>query len=224
MIKNKKLVYGIVVGIAICAFINIAATSWILPLSSPGDKSKIDYSISLGNSEEKIINVTCKLDSLTLGNSTQFVIEKQHNRFYWYPDYIQNFTVSNLKGELLGFKQAEYDNRTVWTVFDSSQPILVRYTVKLTHLDDAIARYGPYEHGIGVGALPFMEENYGYITGRAVFIVPDINEEKEALDIIVHFDLPLDWKVDSSWEEIAENGNSFRVKKLNQATPPGMGY
>lgn len=52
------------------------------------------------------------------------------------------------------------------------------------------------------GALPFMEENYGFIIGRAVFIVPDIDEEKEALDMIVNFNLPLDWKVDSPWHRI----------------------
>lgn len=224
MMKNKKLFYGTTIGIAICLLIATAFIFEILPLSSPIDKSKINYSISLGNSEEKTINVTCKFISSTSRGSIQFYIEKQHDRFYWYPDYIQNFTVSNLKGEHLRFTKTECDDRTVWTVFNVNQPIIMKYIVKLTHLDDAMARYGPYEHGIGVGALPFVEENYGFITGRAVFIVSDIDEEKEALDMIVNFDLPLDWKVDSPWEEIAENRNSFRVKNIENLIKPYIAF
>lgn len=220
--KNKKLFYGMVVGIAICVLIAIALVSWILPLSSPGDKTKIDYSISLGNSEEKTISVSCKFIPSTSRDSIQFYIEKQHDRFFWYPDYIQNLTVSNLKGENLRFNKTDHNDRTVWTVSGINQPIIVKYTVTLTHLDDALARYGPYEHGIGVGALPVMEENYGFITGRSVFIVPDIDEEKETLDMTVNFDLPSDWRVDSPWEEVAEN--SFRVKDVEDLIKPYIAF
>ena len=222
--KNKKLVYGTAIGIAICLLIVTASLFEILPLSSPNDKSKIDYSISLGNSEEKTISVTCKFIPSTSRDSIQFYIEKQHDRFLGYPDYIQNLAVSNLKGENLRFNKTVYGDRTVWTVFDINQSIIIKYAVKLTHLDDALARYGPYEHGIGIGALPFMEGNYGFITGRAVFIVPDIDEEKEALDMIVNFDLPLDWKVDSPWEEIAENRNTFRVKNIENLIKPYIAF
>ena len=222
--KNKKLFYGTIIGIAICLLIATAFIFEILPSSRPSDKSKIDYFISLGNLEEKTISVTCKFSPSTSRDSIQFYIEKQQDRFFWYPDYIQNFTVSNSKGEDLQFKQTENDNRTIWTVSDINQPIIVKYTVKLTHLDDAIARYDPYEHGIGVGALPFMEENYGFITGRAVFIVPDIDEEKEALDMIVNFNLPSGWRVDSPWEEIAESRNSFRVKNIENLIRPYIAF
>jgi predicted metalloprotease with PDZ domain len=63
-----------------------------------------------------------------------------------------------------------------------------------------------------------------FITGRAVFIVPDIDEEKEALDMIVNFDLPSDWKVDSPWEGVAENKNSFRVKNIENLIKPYIAF
>lgn len=224
MMKNKKTVLRTSTGIAICILMVVALVFWISPLSSASDKSKIDYSISLENSEEKTISVTCKFIPSTSMDSIQFYMEKQHNRFFWYPDYIQNLMVSNLKGGNLRVNKTDHDDRTVWTVSGINQPIIVKYTVTLTHLDYAIARYGPYEHGIGVGALPFMEENYGFITGRSVFIVPDIDEEKEVLDIIVNFDLPLDWKVDNPWEEIDKNRNSFKVENTENLIKPYISF
>lgn len=220
MMKNKKLVYGTAIGIAICLLIATAFVFEILPLSSPTDKSKIDYSISLENSEEKTISVTCKFIPSTSEDSVQFYIEKQHDRFFWYPDYIQDFSVSNLEGGKLRFNKTEHDNRVVWTIFNTTQPIAINYTAKLTHLDDAIARYGPYEHGIGIGALPFMKEDYGFITGRSVFVIPDVDEEKEPLDITVNFDLPSDWKVDTPWEKIGENKNSFKIENTENLIKP----
>jgi predicted metalloprotease with PDZ domain len=100
-----------------------------------------------------------------------------------YAEFVRDLTMEDARGEKV---QVVYTGRGEWKVNpDCPQPLTLRYTVVLTHGQDA-------QWPAGLDEAPHLTLHSVFWTGRALFLYTETLEAAT-----VRFDIPPDWQ--QSW-------------------------
>ena len=164
-------------------------------------KGPVAYTVTISPDNWRKAIVSCRLVtdntlSLWMNNNGAPRVPDGHGSF------VRNLKATDSAGntvQIRDFGQAH------WVMSPAeNQPITLSYEVLLEH-DKSNLLWGPDE-------APYVTEDGVFWTGRALFIVAEMN------NVTLRFDLPDQWHVSTPWQPAAGEASAFSLKDQDELT------
>ena len=157
------------------------------------------YEVKINADNKRVAHVNCLLTPKAGSGET---IQLNMDNFgteglpFGYASYVRGLTVRDATGKTLPVEELD---RVRWAIeeFKDTSPITVSYRVLLKH-DEREWPPGPDE-------APYAKEDCVFWTGRALFIMSEMDNIK------VQFDVPENWHVSTPWNRIENKRHQFAV-------------
>ncbi|MEJ2704988.1 MAG: M1 family aminopeptidase [Sedimentisphaerales bacterium] len=164
-------------------------------------KGPVAYTVTISRQNWRKATVSCQITtndvlSLWMNNNGAPQVPNGHASF------VRNLTATDSAGKTI---LVENFGEARWKMARTeNQPVTLSYEVALEH-DKSDLPWGRDE-------APYATEDGAFWTGRALFIVGEMN------DITVSFDLPDGWRVSTPWQSVPNQTATFSLKNANELT------
>jgi predicted metalloprotease with PDZ domain len=164
-------------------------------------KGPVAYTVTISRQDWRKAFVSCRMSmndvlSLWMNNNGAPRVPDGHASF------VRNLTATDPAGNTIPVKNY---GEARWTITPTeNRPITLSYDVILEH-DKSDLPWGRDE-------APYVTNDGAFWTGRALFIVGEMN------DITVHFDLPDGWRVSTPWQSVPNQATTFSMNNANELT------
>jgi len=164
-------------------------------------KGTVVYTVTIPEENWRKADVSCRMVtdealSLSMNNNGAPRVQNGHASF------VRNLLAVDSAGATLPIKDFEDAH---WKISPTeNRPVTLSYEVLLEH-DKSDLPWGPDE-------APYVTEDGAFWTGRALFIIADMN------DITVRFNLPDGWHVSTPWQSVPGQAFTFFLKDEDELT------
>ena len=164
-------------------------------------QSPVIYTVTIPREDRRKAFVSCRMStndvlSLWMNNNGAPRIPNGHASF------VHNLTAVDSAGNAIPIRNF---GEARWKITPTeNHPITLSYETILEH-DKSDLPWGPDE-------APYVTEDGAFWTGRALFIVAEMN------DIIVRFDLPDGWRVSTPWLSVPDQTATFFLRHADELT------
>ena len=160
------------------------------------------YEVKIDADNKRVAHVNCVLTpKVGSGETIQLSMDNfgTEGLPFGYASYIRGLTVRDVTGKELPVKELD---QVRWSIeFKDTSPITLSYRVLLKH-DEREWPPGPDE-------APYAKEDCVFWTGRALFIMSEMDNIK------VQFNVPENWHVSTPWNRIGKKKHHFAVTDQN---------
>jgi len=164
-------------------------------------KGPVTYTVSIASDNRRKAVVSCRIEtegdlSLWMNNNGAPKVPNGHASFV---RNLKAFDSAGKKVSIKDFGQAR------WMISPTeNQPVTLSYEVSLEH-DKSDLPWGPDE-------APYVTEDGAFWTGRALFIVTEMN------NVTLRFELPDQWHVSAPWQSIPDKTFTFSLQDQDELT------
>lgn len=111
---------------------------------------------------------------------------------------VEGLTVADDSGRQLAVTGPE---GTAWTIADApATPVTLRYAVRLDHND--------YSWNFGADEVAYKRDDCLFFVSRSLLVQPG-----RVGDVEVSFDVPIDWRISTSWPPVPGKPNTFLARR-----------
>ncbi len=174
----------------------------LFSFSSIAQNKSTNYNLNFTKQDQNIVHIKTDLD-LTVAKNRFFMITHPSPTN---PDgeakFLKNLMVKNQKGQQ---QPITYLGEGTWEIQSKTTG---NYAIEY----DIITEHGTenWDHCGGYDEVAYKTSEGLFFTGYSLFVVPDIPSLGDVKDVSVHFTLPKNWKVSTSWGKTSKP-NDFIV-------------
>lgn len=164
-------------------------------------KEPVVYTVTITQDNWRKAVVSCRIVtegdlSLWMNNNGAPRVSNGHASF------VRNLTATDSAANAVHIKDF---GQARWIMSSTEkQPVTLSYEVLLEH-DKSDLPWGPDE-------APHVTEDGAFWTGRALFVVAEMN------DVALRFDLPGQWRVSTPWQSVPGKSLTFSLKNQDELT------